>query len=99
SCSRRRRSPYFVFQAEDCIRDFHVTGVQTCALPIYLAAMDQLRQGIFLRGYAGKNPKQEYKREAFALFQELLNNLQHEVVRFLKIGRASCRDSLVCYVD
>ena len=49
----------------------------------HLAAMDQLRQGIFLRGYAGKNPKQEYKREAFTLFQELLSNLQHEVVRFL----------------
>jgi len=49
----------------------------------HLAAMDQLRQGIFLRGYAGKNPKQEYKREAFALFQELLSNLQHEVIRFL----------------
>ncbi|MCB1649057.1 MAG: preprotein translocase subunit SecA [Pseudomonadales bacterium] len=49
----------------------------------HLAAMDQLRQGIFLRGYAGKNPKQEYKREAFALFQELLSSLQHEVVRFL----------------
>ncbi len=49
----------------------------------HLAAMDQLRQGIFLRGYAGKNPKQEYKREAFTLFQDLLGNLQHEVVRFL----------------
>ena len=49
----------------------------------HLAAMDQLRQGIFLRSYAGKNPKQEYKREAFSLFQELLSNLQHEVVRFL----------------
>ena len=49
----------------------------------HLAAMDQLRQGIFLRGYAGKNPKQEYKREAFTLFQDLLSNLQHEVVRFL----------------
>ncbi|MDP1932698.1 MAG: preprotein translocase subunit SecA [Gammaproteobacteria bacterium] len=49
----------------------------------HLAAMDQLRQGIFLRGYAGKNPKQEYKREAFTLFQDLLSNLQHEVIRFL----------------
>ncbi|MDX1491238.1 MAG: preprotein translocase subunit SecA [Pseudohongiellaceae bacterium] len=49
----------------------------------HLAAMDQLRMGIFLRGYAGKNPKQEYKREAFALFQDLLSNLQHEVIRFL----------------
>tara|TARA_R110002167_G_scaffold144413_8_gene334748 strand:+ start:19818 stop:22610 length:2793 start_codon:yes stop_codon:yes gene_type:complete len=49
----------------------------------HLASMDQLRQGIFLRGYAGKNPKQEYKREAFELFQQLLSNLQHEVIRFL----------------
>src|SRR5690606_23744958 len=49
----------------------------------HLAAMDQLRQGIFLRGYAGKNPKQEYKREAFGLFQTLMSNLQHEVTRFL----------------
>lgn len=49
----------------------------------HLAAMDQLRQGIFLRGYAGKNPKQEYKREAFNLFQDLLSRLQHDVIRFL----------------
>jgi preprotein translocase subunit SecA len=49
----------------------------------HLSSMDQLRQGIFLRGYAGKNPKQEYKREAFGLFQNLLSNLQHEVTRFL----------------
>lgn len=49
----------------------------------HLATMDHLRQGIHLRGYAGKNPKQEYKRESFELFEELLNNLKHEVVRFL----------------
>lgn len=49
----------------------------------HLAAMDHLRQGIFLRGYAGKNPKQEYKREAFGLFQTLLSRLQHDVTRFL----------------
>lgn len=49
----------------------------------HLAAMDHLRQGIFLRGYAGKNPKQEYKREAFGLFQSLLSRLQHDVTRFL----------------
>lgn len=49
----------------------------------HLASMDQLRQGIFLRGYAGKNPKQEYKREAFGLFQGLLSRLQHDVTRFL----------------
>ena len=51
----------------------------------HLAQMDSLRQGIGLRGYGGKNPKQEYKREAFALFEELLNNLQHEVVKFLSL--------------
>lgn len=49
----------------------------------HLQSMDQLRQGIFLRGYAGKNPKQEYKREAFELFQSLLSRLQHDVIRFL----------------
>jgi len=51
----------------------------------HLAQMDSLRQGIGLRGYGGKNPKQEYKREAFALFEELLSNLQHEVVKFLSL--------------
>ncbi len=51
----------------------------------HLGQMDSLRQGIGLRGYGGKNPKQEYKREAFALFEELLNNLQHEVVKFISL--------------
>jgi preprotein translocase subunit SecA len=51
----------------------------------HLSQMDSLRQGIGLRGYGGKNPKQEYKREAYALFEELLNNLQHEVVKFLSL--------------
>jgi preprotein translocase subunit SecA len=45
--------------------------------------MDHLRQGIFLRSYGGKNPRQEYKREAFALFQDLMTNLQQEVVKVL----------------
>ena len=45
--------------------------------------MDHLRQGIGLRGYAQKNPKQEYKRESFELFQQLLDNLKFEVTRFL----------------
>ena len=49
----------------------------------HLASMDQLRQGIGLRAYAQKNPKQEYKRESFELFQQLLDNLKFEVVRFL----------------
>jgi len=49
----------------------------------HLAAMDYLRQGIGLRGYAQKNPKQEYKREAFEMFQSLLEQVKHEVVTTL----------------
>ena len=45
--------------------------------------MDHLRQGIHLRGYAAKNPKQEYKREAFELFSEMLNRIKHEVISLL----------------
>ena len=46
----------------------------------HLAAMDYLRQGIHLRGYAQKNPKQEYKREAFELFSAMLDSIKSEVV-------------------
>jgi len=46
----------------------------------HLAAMDYLRQGIHLRGYAQKNPKQEFKREAFAMFEEMLNTIKQEMV-------------------
>jgi len=49
----------------------------------HLARMDHLRQGIHLRAYAQKQPKQEYKRESFELFQELLANIKRDVVRFL----------------
>jgi len=49
----------------------------------HLQNMDHLRQGIGLRAYANKNPKQEFKREAFALFQTLLENLKYEVVKVL----------------
>jgi len=49
----------------------------------HLATMDHLRQGIHLRGYAGKNPKQEYKRESFELFQEMLENVKYDVTKFL----------------
>lgn len=49
----------------------------------HLATMDYLRQGIHLRGYAQKDPKQEYKREAFDLFTAFLNDLQYEVVRLV----------------
>lgn len=46
----------------------------------HLAAMDYLRQGIHLRGYAQKNPKQEYKRESFELFSQLLDKINYEVI-------------------
>jgi preprotein translocase subunit SecA len=49
----------------------------------HLAAMDHLRQGIHLRGYAQKNPKQEYKKESFELFSEMLESLKVEVVKLL----------------
>jgi preprotein translocase subunit SecA len=49
----------------------------------HLAALDHLRQGIHLRGYAQKNPKQEYKREAFELFETLLDSVRVEVTRLL----------------
>ncbi|MES2141559.1 MAG: preprotein translocase subunit SecA [Pseudomonadota bacterium] len=49
----------------------------------HLAAMDHLRQGIHLRGYAQKNPKQEYKRESFTLFTSLLDQLKYQVISLL----------------
>lgn len=49
----------------------------------HLAAMDHLRKGIHLRGYAQKNPKQEYKREAFLMFTDLLNQIKRDVVSTL----------------
>ncbi len=58
----------------------------------HLATMDQLRQGIHLRAYANKNPKQEYKRESFELFQNLLERLKYEVVRFLSHVQVQRRD-------
>ena len=49
----------------------------------HLAAMDYLRQGIGLRSYAQKNPKQEYKREAFNMFQQMLEQIKHETVSLI----------------
>ena len=49
----------------------------------HLIALDHLRQGIHLRSYAAKNPKQEYKREAFEMFVAMLDNIKHDVIRFL----------------
>lgn len=49
----------------------------------HLATMDHLRQGIHLRGYAQKNPKQEYKREAFELFQQMLEDIKYDTIRII----------------
>jgi preprotein translocase subunit SecA len=51
----------------------------------HLYNMDHLRQGIHLRGYAQKNPKQEYKRESFELFQNLLNEVKYQTVKYLSL--------------
>jgi preprotein translocase subunit SecA len=51
----------------------------------HLATMDQLRKGIHLRGYAQKNPKQEYKREAFILFQQLLSETKRDIIATLSV--------------
>ncbi len=59
----------------------------------HLATMDHLRQGIFLRSYGGKNPRQEYKREAFALFTEMLDNLQREAIKVLSLVQIRQEDA------
>ncbi|HZR70731.1 MAG TPA: preprotein translocase subunit SecA [Burkholderiales bacterium] len=60
----------------------------------HLAALDHLRQGIHLRGYAQKNPKQEYKREAFELFGNLLETIKLEVTRTLMSVRPPTEEEL-----
>ncbi|WP_338770899.1 preprotein translocase subunit SecA [Massilia sp. METH4] len=60
----------------------------------HLAALDHLRQGIHLRGYAQKNPKQEYKREAFELFAQMLDLIKNEVVRQVMTVRIQSREEV-----
>ncbi|EKO3791217.1 preprotein translocase subunit SecA [Vibrio metschnikovii] len=60
----------------------------------HLAAMDHLRQGIHLRGYAQKNPKQEYKRESFELFEGLLDSLKSDVIAILSKVRVQQQDEV-----
>jgi preprotein translocase subunit SecA len=60
----------------------------------HLAALDYLRQGIHLRGYAQKNPKQEYKREAFELFAQLLDVVKLEVTRVLLTVRIQSQEQV-----
>ncbi|WP_416884952.1 preprotein translocase subunit SecA, partial [Marinospirillum sp.] len=60
----------------------------------HLQSMDQLRQGIHLRGYAQKNPKQEYKREAFGLFEHFLVQVRSDVVRILSHVRIRTQEEV-----
>ncbi len=60
----------------------------------HLAAMDHLRQGIHLRGYAQKNPKQEYKRESFELFEQLLDSLKFDVITILSKVRVQQQEEV-----
>ena len=60
----------------------------------HLAALDHLRQGIHLRSYAQKNPKQEYKREAFQLFEALLNTVKSEVTKITMLVQVKTQDDV-----
>jgi preprotein translocase subunit SecA len=60
----------------------------------HLAALDYLRQGIHLRGYAQKQPKQEYKREAFELFGQMLDAVKNEVTRVLMTVKVQSSDQI-----
>jgi preprotein translocase subunit SecA len=60
----------------------------------HLSALDYLRQGIHLRGYAQKQPKQEYKREAFELFRQLIDHVKSEVTKVLMTVEVRSKDEL-----
>ncbi|KOR32458.1 preprotein translocase subunit SecA [Achromatium sp. WMS3] len=78
------------------IRNFE-KGVMLQVLDVHwkehLAAMDYLRQGIHLRGYAQKDPKQEYKREAFEMFTEMLESIKYEVIQILSTAQIQLVDN------
>ncbi len=65
----------------------------------HLAALDHLRQGIHLRGYAQKNPKQEYKREAFELFEAMLEAIRREITQLLMTVRIQAPEAVEAVVD
>ena len=65
----------------------------------HLSALDHLRQGIHLRGYAQKNPKQEYKREAFELFSMMLDTVRTEVTRQLMIVQIQTSEEVEAAVE
>jgi preprotein translocase subunit SecA len=65
----------------------------------HLSALDYLRQGIHLRGYAQKQPKQEYKREAFELFGQLLDSVKNEVTKILMTVKVQSGEQLEQVAD
>ena len=65
----------------------------------HLAALDYLRQGIHLRGYAQKQPKQEYKREAFTLFGQLLDSVKNDVTRVLMNVRVQSAEQMAAAAE
>ncbi|GAP35312.1 preprotein translocase subunit SecA [Piscinibacter sakaiensis] len=65
----------------------------------HLAALDYLRQGIHLRGYAQKNPKQEYKREAFELFSQLLDTVKTDVTKVLMTVRVQSQEEALAAAE
>src|SRR5690606_40860878 len=80
----------FFFQAEDGIRDFHVTGVQTCALPISFTGAQTARRGRFEQAEGGTLFLDEIGDMPFDLQTRLLRVLSDG--HFYQIGRASCRE-------
>src|SRR5690606_17445987 len=60
----------------------------------HLSNMDHLRRGIHLRGYVEKNPKQEYRREAFNLFESMLDSMKRDVARVLSHARVQSREEM-----
>lgn len=80
---------------EDVMHQFEKSVMLQCLDNLWkehLAAMDHLRQGIHLRGYAQKNPKQEYKRESFELFTQMLEMLKQQVIGILSRVQVQERD-------
>ncbi|MCK8894117.1 preprotein translocase subunit SecA [Haemophilus influenzae] len=86
-----------VLAGEDAMRHFE-KGVMLQTLDElwkeHLASMDYLRQGIHLRGYAQKDPKQEYKKESFRMFTEMLDSLKHHVITTLTRIRVRTQEEM-----
>src|SRR5690606_40985427 len=90
---------FFFFQAEDGIRDFHVTGVQTCALPILKARLEKSQSQLDKEQEALRAKKEELDKKRLAMdeatLRQRMEELDKELVRvsnLYEIGRASCRE-------